>query len=172
MTSRKLTDRQKAMYQFEAEIEIIGVNPFVFVPNNILLQIFKQAGKDKGHIPIKGTINHKPYRQTLVKYSGEWRLYINTMMLKNSPKHIGQIIDITVSFDPESREIKTSEKFAKALNENEEAKAVFDSLSGSRKLEIVRYLANLKAEKTREMNIQRAINFLLGKERFVGRDKP
>lgn len=160
------------MYRFSAEIEIIGVNPFVFVPNDILLQIFKQAGKDKGHIPIKGTINDKPYRQTLVKYSGEWRLYINTTILKKSPKHIGQTIDITVDFDPESREIKTPEKFTKALNENKKAKTVFESLSLSKKLEIIRYLANLKTEETREKNIQRAINFLLGKERFVGRDKP
>ncbi len=160
------------MYKFRAEIEIIGVNPFVYVPNNILLQIFSQAGKDKGHIPIKGTINNKPYKQTLVKYSGEWRLYINTNMLKKSPKRIGEVIDITVNFDAENREIETPEKFSKALDENEEAKTVFNRLSTSRKLEIVRYLANLKTEQTREKNIQRAINFLLGKERFVGRDKP
>ncbi|MFT4061851.1 MAG: YdeI/OmpD-associated family protein [Edaphocola sp.] len=160
------------MYKFRAEIEIIGVNPFVYVPDDILLQILNRAGKNKGHIPIKGTINDKPYKQTLVKYSGEWRLYINTTMLKNSPKHIGEIIDITINFDPEKREVQTPEKFTKALNENKEAKTVFDSLSASRKLEIVRYLANLKTEETKEKNIQRAINFLLGKERFVGRDKP
>jgi hypothetical protein len=39
-------------------------------------------------------------------------------------------------------------------------------------LEIVRYLANLKTEKALDTNIDKAINFLLGKERFVGRDKP
>lgn len=160
------------MFEFRAKLEIIGVNPFVYVPNEILLQIFNQAGKDKGHIPINGMINNKPYKQTLVKYSGEWRLYINTKMLKNSPKHIGDIIDITINFDPESREIQIPEKFIIALNENEEAKVIFDSLPSSRKLEIVRYLANLKKEETREKNIRRAINFLLGKGRFIGRDKP
>lgn len=160
------------MYKFRAEIEIIGINPFVYVPNNILLQIFEQAGKSKGHIPIKGTINNKSYKQTLVKYSGEWRLYINTSILKNSPKRIGEVIDITVNFDPESREIETPENFTKALDKNEEAKTVFNNLSVSKKIEIVRYLANLKTEEAREKNIHRAINFLLGKERFVGRDKP
>lgn len=34
------------MYKFSAEIAIIGVNPFVFVPNEILQHIFKQAGHD------------------------------------------------------------------------------------------------------------------------------
>jgi hypothetical protein len=160
------------MYKFRADIEIIGVNPFVFVPDDILQQIFKQADKNIGHIPINGTINDEPYKQTLVKYSGEWRLYINTSMLKNSPKRIGETIEITISFDPESRDIKLPNDFVKALTENKEAKSVFDGLSASRKLEIVRYLARLKTEEILEKNIKRAINFLLGKERFVGRDKP
>lgn len=160
------------MYKFRAEIETIGVNPFVFVPKDILLKIFKLAGKDTGHIPINGTINDKPYKQTLVKYSGEWRLYINTSMLKNSPKRIGETIEITVSFDPENREIKPPYNFVKALAENGEAKTVFDALPSSRKLEIVRYLARLKTEEILEKNIKRAIGFLLGKERFIGRDKP
>lgn len=160
------------MYQFSAEIAIIGVNPFVFVPDSILQAIFKQAEKDKGPIPIFGTINDKPYQQTLVKYSGEWRLYINTAMLKNSPQRIGETVEITVDFDPKSRAIEPPESFLKALNENKEAKAVFDGLPASRKLEIVRYLARLKSEEILEKNVGRAIQFLLGKERFVGRDKP
>lgn len=159
-------------FKFRAEIEIIGINPFVFVPENILQALLKQANKDNGYIPINGNVNEKPYKQTLVKYSGEWRLYINTSMLKNSPKRIGELIDITVKFDPESREIEPPERFVKALYENKQAKIKFDSLPASRKLEIVRYLANLKTEKTLDKNIKRAINFLEGKERFVGRDKP
>lgn len=160
------------MFAFRSKIEIIGVNPFVFVPTEILQQIFIRAGKDKGHIPIKGTINEKPYKQTFVKYNKEWRLYINNSMLKNSPKRIGEIIEVTISFDTESRQILPPKEFVNALKENEEAKIVFDSLSASRKLEIVRYLARLKTEEVLEKNIQRAINFLLGKERFVGKDKP
>lgn len=160
------------MHQFRAKIEIIGINPYVFVPEAILQDIFKQAGKQSGPIPINGTINDKPYKQTLVKYSGDWRLYINTTMLKNSPKRIGETVELTISFDPESREIHPPEKFNIALNENLEAKAVFESLTASKKLEIVRYLARLKNEEVLEKNIKRAINFLLGNERFVGRDRP
>ncbi|MBL7974316.1 MAG: DUF1905 domain-containing protein, partial [Candidatus Kapabacteria bacterium] len=84
---------------FTATIEIIGVNPFVSVPTDILELLFIQAEKRKGKIPIKGTINNQPYTQTLVRYAGAWRLYINTSMLKNSPKRIGEEITITVEFD-------------------------------------------------------------------------
>ena len=160
------------MHKFRAEIEIIGINPFVFVPDKILQQIFKQAGKDRGYIPIKGTVNDKPYKQTLVKYSGDWRLYINTSMLKNSPRRLGEIIEVSVSLDTENREIKPLDNFVTALSQNKKAKTVFDSLPASRRLEIVRYLANLKTEDAIEKNIKRAVNFLLGKERFIGRDRP
>lgn len=160
------------MHTFKADIAIIGINPFVFVPADILQQIFEQAGKSKGHIPVKGTINNKPYKQTLVKYSGEWRLYINTSMLKNSPKRVGEIIELSVCLDTASRAVEPPAGFVKALCKSKKATAVFDSLPPSRKKEIVRYLANLKTATALEKNIQKAIGFLLGKERFVGRDRP
>ncbi len=157
---------------FYAKIEIIGINPFVYVPENILKSIFIQANKDKGHIPIKGTINDNPYKQTLVKYIGEWRLYINTSMLKNSPKRIGEVIELTVLFDQESREIEMPNEFANALELNKEANLIFEQLSNARKQDIVRNLVKLKTKESLEKNIARAINFLNGKESFLGRQKP
>ena len=160
------------MNAFRAEIAIIGVNPFVLVPDDILAEVFKQAGKHKGPIPILGTINGGAYTQTLVKYSGEWRLYINTTMLNDSPKRIGEVIELTISYDPANRDVSPPADFLKALAENETAKTVFDNLPASRRLEIVRYLAKLKTPVVLEKNIKRAINFLLGNERFIGRAKP
>jgi hypothetical protein len=75
------------MEKFNAEIKIIGVNPFIFVPAKVLRAIFKQAGR-------------------------------------------------------------------------------------SRQQEIVRYISFLKTEESIDRNILRAIDFLTGKGRFVGRGKP
>jgi hypothetical protein len=161
------------MHTFKAKLEIIGINPFVSVPEKILQQLFMQAGKDKGHIPIRGIVNNETnYKQTLVRYSGEWRLYINTSMLKHSPKRIGETIEISIQFDSESRAIEAPLKFVEALDNNAAAKTVFDNLAASKKKEIVRYLANLKTAETLDKNIVKAIDFLLGNGRFVGRDQP
>lgn len=160
------------LHKFKASIEIIGINPFVFVPPAILENLFEQAGKSKGFIPVCGTLNKKAYKQTLVKFKGEWRLYINTTMLKNSPKRIGALIELTIAYDPVSRVIPMPAKFKDALEENAEAKKTFEGLSASRQNEIVRYIARLKHEETIDKNINRAVQFLLGKEKFVGRDKP
>jgi hypothetical protein len=75
--------------QFTAKLEIIGINPFVFIPEEILKDIFETSGKNKSPIPVKGTVNGKEYTQNLMKYLGEWRLYINMLMLKDSPKRVG-----------------------------------------------------------------------------------
>ena len=160
------------MYRFKAILEIIVGNPFVYLPPPILKALFEDAQQDRGPIPVRGTLNGKAYQQTLVKYSGAWRLYINMKMLKDSPRRIGEEIEVEIAFDPADRSIEPHPKFVKALAENEEAKAVFDRLSPSRQKEILRYIAQLKSEESVDRNVTRAINFLLGKERFVGRDKP
>ncbi|MBL7700965.1 MAG: YdeI/OmpD-associated family protein [Ferruginibacter sp.] len=163
--------KQNKKQKFNAIIHIIGINPFVFVPTKVLEICFKQAGRDKGPIPIKGSINGKDYKQTLVRYSNEWRLYINTMMLKDSPKRIGEKIEVTIAVDTESREIEMPPAFAKALKANKAATLAFEQQTASRKKEIVRYLANLKTKESLERNIVKAIGFLTGREKFVGREK-
>lgn len=160
------------MHTSSAKLEIVGINPFVFVPEDILLALFKKSGKQNGPIPISGELNGKPYTQTLMKYQGHWRLYVNTIMLKDSPKRIGEIVKITVDFDPVSRDEEPHPDLVKALNENPEQKELFERLSPSRRKEIVRYIGRIKSDEIRMKNIERAINFLKGKERFIGRDKP
>lgn len=160
------------MDHFKAELRIIDGNPFVFVPAEILRGIFTQAEKTKGPIPVRGTVNDTNFQQTLVKFRGEWRLYINMKMLPDSPRRIGEIIAITIEYDPSDRSIKPHPKLILALQENEEAKSVFDSLAPSMQKEIIRYIAHLKTDESVDRNVRRAIRFLLGKERFVGRDSP
>ncbi len=156
---------------FSAKLEIIGINPFVFLPEEVLLKIFNRAGKEKGAIPVKGSVNGKAYKQNLVKYSSAWRLYINMGMLKDSPQRIGETIHITIDYDSEERKIPLHPGLEKAFQKNKAAKAKFDTLSPSRQKEIIRYIANLKSEESVKRNIRRAIDHLAGKTSFAGREK-
>ena len=157
---------------FTAEIEIIGINPFVYLPDSVLKAIFIQAGKEKGKIPVKMKIDGHEFPQTLIKYSGHWRLYLNTPMRQAAKKEVGDKAVFEIRFDPEERIIPIHPKFTKALQENKDAQKIFDSLRPSLQLEIVRYLSFLKTEESIDRNVSKAINFLLGKQRFIGRDKP
>jgi hypothetical protein len=160
------------LHTFTTALELIGVNPFVQLPDAVLTAICTQAGRTKGPIRVYGTINGQPYQQTLVRYAGQWRLYVNLSMLANSPRRIGEIITVAVAFNPAAPPALVSAAFEKALAETPAARRVFDALPPSRQLELVRYLARLKSEASLAHNLDRAIRFLLGKNRFVGRDHP
>jgi len=159
------------MKSFSAKIFKIGVNPYVLLPDAILKHLFKQAGREKGHIPIYVVINSQRFSQTLVKYSGKWRLYLNTPMRKAAKKDTGDVIEIGIDYDPADRTVPMHPEFELALKRNKKARLVFEKLSPSRQKEISRYINHLKTEESRSKNITRAIGFLLGRTRFVGRDK-
>lgn len=73
---------------------------------------------------------------------------------------------------PEDRTIAPHPRFATALRENKQALEAFEALSPSRQKEIVRYISSLKTAAAVDRNVERAIGFLVGKGRFVGRDEP
>lgn len=158
------------MHKFKAEIKIIGINPYVFVPEEILSAIFVAAGKNKGPVPVCGAINGTPYAQTLVRYANEWRLYINTVMLKDSPRRIGETIDVTIEFDPKDRTLPLHPKLRAALKKDAHAQQVFVSLTPSLQNEINRYISQLKTDAKVDENVSRAMAFLKGSGRFVGRE--
>ncbi|MDQ0593981.1 hypothetical protein QFZ37_002350 [Chryseobacterium ginsenosidimutans] len=154
---------------FTARLEIIGINPFVFIPEEILNQIFEKSGKNKSPIPVKGTVNGKEFRQNLMKYLGEWRLYINLKMLQNSPKRIGETIEVFVEFDDAERTVSIHPKLDQAIKEDPIIQTNFENLIPSRKLELIKYINNLKTEESINKNIEKIIRHLKGETDFFGK---
>lgn len=164
--------KSKSVPFFHATIDIIGINPFVLLPVKTLQTIFKSAGRDKGPVPVKGTIDGHVFTQTLVRYAGAWRLYINGPMLKASSKKVGDRVSLSVIFDPVERKVPMHSALTMAFKKDKRAKRVFDQLPPSRQKEINRYLGFLKTEESIRRNVERTLKFLHGKTRFIGRDKP
>lgn len=154
---------------FTAQLNIIGINPFVFIPEEILNEIFETSGRNKSPIPVKGTVNGKEFKQNLMKYLGEWRLYINLIMLKDSPRRIGEIIEVVVEFDDAERTISIHPQLDKAIRENPVTLQNFENLIPSRKLELIRYINNLKTEASIQRNIEKIIRHLQGEVDFFGK---
>ncbi|KFF01493.1 YdeI/OmpD-associated family protein [Chryseobacterium luteum] len=154
---------------FTAKLEIIGINPFVFIPEKILNEIFESSGKNKSPIPVKGTVNGKEFKQNLMKYLGEWRLYVNLLMLKNSPKRIGETIEISIEYDDSDRSISIHPKLDQAIKASPVAVKNFENLIPSGKHELIRYVNNLKTDAGIERNIDRIIRYLEGETDFFGK---
>lgn len=140
----------------------IGINPVVDPPDRVLEAIFEQAGKSKGPIPVRGKLNGSEFIQTLVKYQGAWRLYVNGPMLKDSGLVVGDRAKIEIEFDPRPRDVPAPPKFAAALKKDKLAKLAFEELSPSRQKEILRYLSFLKTDAALKTNIDRTLRHLRG----------
>lgn len=154
---------------FTATLEIIGINPFVFIPEEVLENIFESSGKNKSPIPVKGTVNGKEFQQNLMKYLGEWRLYVNLTMLKNSPKRIGETIEVMLEYDNADRSITIHPQLEKAIKESSLATTNFEILIPSRRNELIRYINNLKTEVSIQKNIEKIILHLHGETDFFGK---
>ena len=155
---------KSSVVKFRSKIYVIGINPVVDPPERVLRAIFAEAGKDKGPIPVRGTINGAEFVQTLVKYAGAWRLYINGIMLKDSGTALGERIKVEIEFDPRPRDVPINVELAAALKENKTAKRAFESLAPSRQKEILRYIGSLKSTDTIAKNVDRVISQLSGSD--------
>jgi hypothetical protein len=147
---------------FNATIALLGINPYVSVPGPTLKRLFLAAGRDKSPIPVKVTIEGINYCQTLVRYQGDWRLYLNTPMRKAACKNVGDRLKLSVQFDPSPREERLPTEFKQALKKDATARLAFEQLSPSRQKEIVRYLNTLKTKLALERNVATVLLHLRG----------
>jgi hypothetical protein len=155
-------DGNSSMPTFTAKIYKIGINPVVDPPDDVLELLLARAGKSKGPIPVRGKINGAEFVQTLVKYQGASRLYINAIMLKASGAQVGDEVRIEIEFDQSPRDVPMPPSFAAALKKDRRARLEFEKLSPSRQKEILRYLGSLKTETSITKNIERVLKHLRG----------
>jgi len=152
------------MPRFAATIYKIGINPVVDPPDTALEIIFSKAGRSRGPIPVRGTLNGTKFLQTLVRYGGAWRLYINGSMMKAADLSVGDRVMIEMEFDPEPRRVAMPSQLAAAFRKDGEAREAFDDLPPSRRKEIMRYIGSLKTEQAIEKNVRRIISHLRGEK--------
>jgi hypothetical protein len=152
------------MLPFRAVIALVGINPFVSVPRAHLQALFEAAGRESGPIPIRVVLGEESFQQNLVKYQGQWRLYLNTPMRRAAGKEVGQRVTLSVEYDPEPRIEPMQRRLKLALAAEPAARSAFDALAPSRQKEILRYLNQAKTDATRERNVGKVVRFLLGEE--------
>lgn len=122
---------------FSSKIFKLGINPCVDVPKDVLDELFNRGARTRGPIPVRGTLNGKKFKQTVVKYQGKWLLYLNTQMREDAEIGVGEDAKVVLELDPEPRIIPMYPKLARALSKNKEAKAAFKKLAPSHQKEIL-----------------------------------
>ena len=148
------------MPRFSATIYKLGINPVVDPPERVLNAIFKQAGRSNGPIRVRGKLNRALFQQTLVKYSGTWRLYVNGVMLKASGAKVGDTVRLEVEFDQSLPEVGMPPALERAFSRDRVARIAFEKLVPSRQKEILRYIGSLKTDESIRKNIEKIIRQL------------
>jgi hypothetical protein len=143
------------MHPFKAEIYKTGINAAVDVP----AAITEKMQAVKGYIRIEGIINGFRFRQTLVPVkNAPYRLFVNIPMLKGGKTAVGQTAEFAIKqdFSP----VEDAYPMVEALSRQLEKKgltAAFESLTGSRKKDILKYLSYIKTEATLQKNIEKVV---------------
>jgi hypothetical protein len=165
-------------FRFLGKISIINGNPFVRPPDGVLQNVFEQAQKKTSPIPIRGKINGAKFTQSLVRYQGDWRLYVNIIMAKAAKitfsKSIREIVgneaSFELAFDPHPPEYAMVSFLQKSLDKHPKAREHWDQLPPSRQKEVLRYFSWLKSDAAKERNLKKIIEVLTGGEaRFMAR---
>ena len=123
----------------------------------------------KGYIRIKGAINGFAFRQTLVPVKdAPYRLFVNIPMLKGGNAAIGDTAEFAIQKDktPVEKDYEMNPILLEELKANKLEKA-FDTLTPSRKKDILKYLSYIKTEVTVRKNVDKVIGQLKAKEKDV-----
>jgi hypothetical protein len=166
------------MTRFSETIHIINGNPYVRPPDRVLEKIFLHANKRTSPIPVRGTINTAPFTQSLVRYEGDWRLYVNIIMAKAAQLHfsksISEIVERKATFEIEFNPYPSIPQMVsflrEALEQNPGARTHWENLPPHRKKEVLRYFEQLQSEAAKARNLEKLLEALSGKEtRFMAR---
>lgn len=145
---------------FSAKVHTLGINPCVDVPAEIAVKLLSQATKSNGPVPVRGRLHATRFQQTLVKFRGKWRLYLNGDMRRRAGVESGDVVEVELAYDLNPPVTEMPAKLAAALAKRAKARAAFDNLTPSRKKDIIRYLDNLQTNEALERNIQKVLRQL------------
>ncbi len=164
------------MNSFTSEIFIYGINPYMVVPDDIVEDLLRQAGKMAGPVPVRGKLDGHEFIQTLVKYRGQWMVHLNEPMRRAAGKDVGDTATMEVEYDPRPRTLPMHPALAKELKALG-AEEAFYKQPPSRQQEILRYLSNLKSDAALQRNAHTVARRLAGEKvgglwGAIMRDKP
>jgi len=122
--------------------------------------LFKQGNVSKGPIPVHGRLNGRRFKQTVVKYQGAWRLYLNTQLRLSAGINTGDMAHFKIEFDSQPRLVGMHPLLRRTFNANPAAKKSFQKLPPSRQKEILRYLHSLKTKEAAMRTVQKVLSLL------------
>lgn len=132
-----------------------GNNTAIEVPSEVM-DVLNAGKRPKVVVHVNGYT----YRSTVAVMDGQTLIPFNAAHRKASGVAGGEVHDVTLELDTAPRTVEVPADLAAALCDLPRAAALFDSLSYTRRKEIVRALTSAKKQDTRDRRLARILEDL------------
>ena len=119
----------------------------------------------KARATVRGSVNGAEFRTTVAVYGGVHLIGFNKDVRERAGIAIGDEVEVRLERDDEPRTVDIPPALAAALEEDGEAKAVFDGLSYTHRREYAEWIEEAKREETRVRRVAKAVEMLRDGER-------
>jgi len=152
------------MQVFSAPIVKLGINACVNVPEKIVKSLLAAAGKKSAPVQVKCFLNGVNFDANVVRYSGDWRLYLNMVTRRAAGCDIGDKVKIHLAYDPSSRMPPMPEPFRQALRGNPDLHYAWRLRPSAKRREILETLNGKKTGAELARCVAETIELLLKKK--------
>ena len=117
-------------------------------------------------VPVKVWINGAEHRSTIVRMGGKFVLGVPKVFRDAANIKAGETITVTMEKDSEKRTVEVPKDFADALKKADLTE-VFSKMSFTHQKEYVRAIIEAKKEETRIRRIEKSIEQLISKKKYL-----
>ena len=151
------------MQIFSATIVKLGINACLNVPEKIVKSLLAAAEKKSAPVQVKCILNGVDFDANIVRYSGDWRLYLNLVTRRAAGCDIGDRVKIHLAYDPSMRMPPMPEPFRQALRGNPDLQKAWRLRPSAKRREILLSLNVKKSDAQLARGIAETIGLLLKK---------
>lgn len=146
--------------KFKTKIWVDGNNTGIKVPEEVVMSFNK--GKK---VPVVVSLKKYSYRSTVVVYNGVFMLPLAKEHREAADVRGGEEVEINLEYDDKPRTVDVPPELQKLLNNDKEAKEIFEKLAYTHKKEYVRWISDAKKEETKQSRLGKILNMIKSKKK-------
>jgi hypothetical protein len=146
--------------QFQAALEASDTGDgghWVTVPAAVVAKL-----STAGRVKVKATFNGVPYRGSIAKYGGAFRLGVTKAIITATGLADGESVHVVIELDREERTVTVPDDLDAALRGNADALAAWGELPYSHRREQVLAILDAKKPETRARRVAAVVERLRG----------
>jgi hypothetical protein len=122
----------------------------------------------KARVPVSGTINGFPFRNSLMpEGDGTHSMMVSKELQSGAKAVAGEKVHVTMQRDEEERTVSVPNELQQALLKNPTASSVFAALTYSQRKEYSDWIVSAKQAATKQTRVRKAVEMLAaGKKRL------